>query len=115
MKPFDEITRQSREKALDIADRASESARQAAEAARARIQDGYGRARAATEDLAARGRVQADNLARVSADAIEKGKVQASKANSKLQDVAKKQPMALVAGAAALGALLGSLLPKRKD
>ena len=109
------IADRASEKALDIADRASESARQAAEAARARIQDGYGRARAATEDLAARGRVQADNLARVSADAIEKGKVQASKANSKLQDVAKKQPMALVAGAAALGALLGSLLPKRKD
>lgn len=115
MKPFDEITRQSRDKAQGIADRATESARQTAEAARARIQDSYGKARSATEDLAARGKVQADNLTRVGADVLEKSKAQASKANSKLQHVAKEQPMALVAGAVALGALIGSLLPKRKD
>lgn len=115
MKNFDEIARQSRDKAQDIADRASESARQTADAARARIQDGYGRVRSATGDLAARGREQADHLSRASADALEKGKAKASKANSKLKDVAAEQPMALVAGAVALGALIGSLLPKRKD
>ena len=50
----------------------------------------------------------------------ERGKAQAKRANSKLKDVAEKQPLALVAGAVAIGALLGSLLPKsgsadRKD
>ena len=46
-----------------------------------------------------------------------KGKAQAKRANSKLKNVAEKQPLALVAGAVAVGALLGSLLPKgaRKD
>ena len=49
-------------------------------------------------------------------EAYVKGKAQAKRANSKLKDVAEKQPLALVAGAVAIGALLGSLLPKgRKD
>ena len=52
----------------------------------------------------------------VASEAYEKGKAQARRANSKLKDVAEKQPLALVAGAVAIGALLGSLLPKgRKD
>ena len=84
-----------------------------AEAAKARIQDGYGRARAATSDLAAKGREQAEVARDAASEALEKGKAQAKRANSKLKDVAEKQPLALVAGAVAIGALLGSLLPKR--
>ncbi|WP_260583459.1 hypothetical protein [Sphingopyxis sp. PET50] len=45
-------------------------------------------------------------------EALAKGKAQAKRANSKLKDVAEKQPIALVAGAVAIGALLGALLPK---
>ncbi len=111
MKSLNEATRDAQAKAEELA----ESARQTAEAARVRIQDSYGRAREVGGELASKGREQAESLARVSADALEKGKKQATRANSKLKEAAKEQPMALVAGAVALGALLGSLLPKRRD
>ena len=84
----------------------------AAEAARARLQDGYDRAREATGELAAKGREQADAAREAAGQAYERGKAQAKRASSRLKDVAEKQPIALVAGAAAVGALLGSLLPK---
>ena len=138
MKPFSETARDTRAKASELAEKTAENARLTAEAAKARIQDGYGRARAATDELvdrtrattseladrtrvatselAARGREQAEVARDVAEQAIAKGKVQAKRANSKLKDVAEKQPLALVAGAVAIGALLGSLLPKgRKD
>ena len=56
-------------------------------------------------------------VAEAAGEADEKGKVQAKRANGKLKKAAEKQPLALVAGAVAIGALLGSLLPKgvRKD
>src|SRR3546814_17111989 len=54
MKPFGETARETRAKASELAEKTAENARLTAEAAKARIQDGYGRARAATEDLAAK-------------------------------------------------------------
>ncbi|MBL0916241.1 MAG: hypothetical protein IBJ13_12255 [Sphingopyxis sp.] len=113
MKPLSDTANEARAKATELA----ENARATAEAAKARIQDGYGRARAATSELAAKGREQADAAREVASEAYAKGKVQAKRANSKLKDVAEKQPLALVAGAVAIGALLGSLLPKggKKD
>jgi hypothetical protein len=48
-------------------------------------------------------------------EAYARGKVQAKRANSKLKEVAEKQPLALVAGAVAVGALIGSLLPKGRS
>lgn len=123
MKPLSETARETRAKASELAEKAAENAKATADAARARIQEGYGRARTATSELASKGREQAEaareaaghafeeGKARAS-DAYAKGKVQAKRANSKLKDIAQEQPMALVAGAAALGALVGSLLPK---
>ena len=117
MKPFGETARDTRAKASELAEKTAENARLTAEAAKARIQDGYGRARAATEEFAAKAGEQAGIAREAAGEAYEKGKVQAKRANSKLKDVAEKQPLALVAGAVAIGALLGSLLPKgvRKD
>ncbi|HZG32242.1 MAG TPA: hypothetical protein VEZ59_03150, partial [Sphingopyxis sp.] len=70
------------------------------------------RTRVATSELAAKGREQAGAAREAAGEALEKGKAQAKRANNKLKDVAEKQPLALVAGAVAIGALLGSLLPK---
>ena len=107
----------ARAKASELAEKTAENARATAEAAKARIQDGYGRARAATSDLAAKAGEQADAAREAAGQAYEKGKAQAKRANSKLKTAAEKQPLALVAGAVAIGALLGSLLPKsvRRD
>ena len=115
MKPFSETARDTRAKASELAEKTAENARLTAEAAKARIQDGYGRARAATEDFAAKAGQQADVAREAAGQALEKGKAQAKRANSKLKDVAQEQPLALVAGAVALGALIGSLLPKRNN
>lgn len=117
MKPFSETASDARAKASALAEKTAENARLTAEAAKARIQDGYGRARAATEEFAAKASEQAGVAREAAGEALEKGKAQAKRANSKLKDVAEKQPLTLVAGAVAIGALLGSLLPKgvRKD
>lgn len=115
MKSIDELTAGTRAKAQDAADRALTAAQETAEAARLRIQQGYGRARETAHDLSVKGREQADHLAQQTARAVEKGKAGAARANDKLRDVAEEQPIALVAGALALGALIGSLLPKRSD
>ncbi|ALC11827.1 hypothetical protein [Sphingopyxis sp. 113P3] len=112
MKPLSETARDTRAKASEFAEKTADSAKAAAEAARARLQDGYDRAREATGELAAKGREQADAAREAAGQAYERGKAQAKRASSRLKDVAEKQPIALVAGAAAVGALLGSLLPK---
>jgi hypothetical protein len=91
-----------------------QSSRDTAAAAKARITETYGKAKAATSDVAAIGREQAQQLSEKLAPTVARGKEQAAKAGTKLKDVAEKQPLALVAGAVALGALLGSLLPKRR-
>lgn len=89
-----------------------QNSRETAAAAKARIQSGYGKAKAAGEDLAAKGRDQAHQLSEKVAPVVARGKEQAAKANSKLQVAAKEQPLTLLAGAAAVGALLGAMLPK---
>src|SRR3546814_5608411 len=66
------------------------NARLTAEAAKARIQDGYGRARAATEDFAAKASEQAGVAREAAGEAYEKGKVQAKRANSKLKEAAER-------------------------
>lgn len=88
------------------------NSRETAAAAKARIQSGYDKAKAATEDLAAKGRDQAQQLGAKVAPVVARGKDQAAKANSKLKVAAEQQPLTLLAGAAAVGALLGALLPK---
>jgi ElaB/YqjD/DUF883 family membrane-anchored ribosome-binding protein len=88
------------------------SSRETAAAAKARIQTSYGKAKAATGDLAAKGREQTQQLADKVAPVVAQGKEQAAKANSKLKSAAQDQPLTLLAGAAAVGALLGALLPK---
>ncbi|PZQ21773.1 MAG: hypothetical protein DI569_10640 [Sphingopyxis macrogoltabida] len=136
MKPISETARETRAKASELAEKTAENARATADAAKARIQEGYGRARTATHDLAdrtrvatseladrtrvatselaARGREQADAAREAAGHAYEKGKAQAKRANGKLKTLAEEQPLAVVAGAVAIGALIGSLLPKRK-
>lgn len=114
MKPLNETARETGAKMNEAAQNAAESAKAAAEAAKQHLQDGYDRARAATTELAARGREQAEVAREAAEQALEMGKEQAKRANSKLRDVAEQQPLALLAGAVALGALFGSLLPKRK-
>ena len=117
MKPFGETARETRAKASELAEKTAENARLTAEAAKARIQDGYGRARAATEDFAAKASEQAGVAPETPGVADEKWQVQAKPANRKHKKTPQKQPLTLVAGAVAIGALLGSLLPKgvRKD
>ena len=85
-----------------------------AAAAKARITETYGKAKAATTDAATKASEQAHQLGEKIAPAVARGKAEAAKAGSKLKDVAEKQPLTLVAGAVAVGALLGSLLPKGK-
>ena len=114
MKPLNETARETGAKMNEVAQKTADNAKAAAEAAKARLQDGYDRARSATNDLAARGREQADAAREVAEQALEKGREQAKRAGSKLKTVAEEQPLALLAGAVALGALFGSLLPKRK-
>lgn len=101
-------------KVNEIAQKTAENAKAGAEAAKLRLQDGYDRARSATSELAARGREQADVAREAAEQALEKGKVQAKRAGGKLKSVAEQQPLALLAGAVALGALFGSLLLRRK-
>ena len=118
MKPLSETARETTAKVSEVAQKTAENAKLTAEAAKARIQDGYGRARAVTNELADRTRTATSELAargaarEAAGEALAKGKAQAKRANSKLKDVAEKQPIALVAGAVAIGALLGALLPK---
>ena len=90
-----------------------QNSRDTAAAAKARIQESYGKAKTATSDLAAKGREQAHQLSEKVAPAVTRGKEGAAKAGDKLKSIADTQPLTLLAGAAAVGALLGSLLPKR--
>lgn len=83
-----------------------------AAAAKARITETYGKAKAATSDAAAKASEQAHQLSEKVAPVVARGKAEAVKAGTKLKEVAEKQPLTLLAGAAAVGALLGSLLPK---
>ncbi len=84
-----------------------------AAAAKARITETYGKAKAATSDAAAKASEQAHQLSEKVAPVVARGKAEAAKAGTKLKEVAEKQPLTLLAGAVAVGALLGSLLPKR--
>lgn len=83
-----------------------------AAAAKARITETYGKAKAATAEVAAKAGEQAHELGEKVAPMVARGKQEAAKAGTKLKEVAEKQPLTLLAGAAAIGALLGSLLPK---
>ncbi|PKP98506.1 MAG: hypothetical protein CVT74_10780 [Alphaproteobacteria bacterium HGW-Alphaproteobacteria-13] len=114
MKPLSETARETGAKVNEIAQKTAENAKAGAEAAKQRLQDGYDRARTATSDLAALSREQAEVAREAAEQALEKGKAQAKRANGKLKSMAEQQPMALLAGAVALGALFGSLLPRRK-
>ncbi len=89
-----------------------QSSLETAAAAKARITETYGKAKAATTDAAAKASEQAHQLSEKVAPVVARGKAEAAKARSKLKEVAEKQPLTLLAGAAAVGALLGSLLPK---
>lgn len=88
------------------------NSRETAAAAKARIQSGYGKAKAGSEDLVAKGRDQAQQLGEKVAPVVARGKAQAAKANSRLKAAAEEQPLTLLAGAVAVGAMLGALLPK---
>ena len=83
-----------------------------AAAAKARITETYGKAKAGAADAAAKASDQAHQLSEKIAPAVARGKAEAAKAGTKLKEVAEKQPLTLIAGAVAVGALLGSLLPK---
>src|SRR3546814_14037973 len=83
MKPFGETARETRAKASELAEKTAENARLTAEAAKARIQDGYGRARAATEDFAAKASEQAGVARDPPGEASDTGKAQATRANRK--------------------------------
>lgn len=115
MKPLAETARETRDRAADLAERTAESARQTAEAAKARVQDGYGRARAATSDLAAKGREQAEVAKNAAGSAYEKGKEKAHVASSRVKEFAAEQPLTLLAGALAAGLLVGSLVSKKDE
>lgn len=85
-----------------------------AAAAKARISETYGKAKAGAADAAAKASEQAHQLSDKVAPVVARGKAEAAKAGTKLKEVAEKQPLTLIAGAVAVGALLGSLLPKGK-
>lgn len=114
MKPLDQTARDTRDKASELAEKAADSARQTAEAAKARVQDGYGRARDATSDLAAKGREQAGAAKDAASAALTTGREKAHIAGSRLRSYAEEQPLTLLVGALAAGLLAGSLL-SRKD
>lgn len=84
----------------------------AAVAAKERIQASYDKAREVTAGSVAKGREQARKAGEKLAPAVSRGKAQAVKAGGKFKQMAEEQPLTLVAGAVALGALLGSLIPK---
>lgn len=90
-----------------------QNSRDTAAAAKARILHGIDNAKATSSDLAAKGIEQAQQLSEKVAPAVKRGKEQVAKANSKLKAAAEDQPLTLLAGAVAAGALLGALLPKR--
>jgi ElaB/YqjD/DUF883 family membrane-anchored ribosome-binding protein len=115
MKPFGQTARDTRDKASELAERTAENARQTAEAAKARVQEGYGRARAATSELAAKGREQADVAKHAAENAYAKGKEKASVATSRAREFASDQPLTLLAGALAAGLLVGSLVSKKDE
>lgn len=85
-----------------------------ATAAKARIATSYSKAKVATSDAAAKGRAQAQQLGEKIGPTVTRSKKQAARAGTKLKQVAETQPLALIAAALAVGAALGSLLPKRR-
>lgn len=88
----------------------------AAAAAKDRVQASYDSARDAAATTMAKGREQARKAGEKVAPAVARGKAGAAKAGSRLKQVAEEQPLTLIAGAVALGALIGSVLPKgRRD
>ena len=89
------------------------SSRETAAAAKARIEAGYGRAKAVTSEAAAKGRDEAAKLAEKVAPIVARSKDGAAKAGNTLKTMAEQQPLTLIAGAVAVGALLGTLLPTR--
>lgn len=90
-----------------------QNSRDTAAAAKARIQQGYGKARVATDEFTAKGREQAHQLGETVAPTVARGKAQAAKARDKLSAIAADQPLTLLAGAIAVGALLGAIMPSR--
>lgn len=115
MKPLGQTARDTRDKATELAERTAENARQTAEAAKARVQDGYDRARAVTSDLAAKGREQAEVAKHAAGNAYEKSREKAHVATSRARDFAAEQPLTLLAGALAAGLLVGSLISKSDE
>lgn len=90
-----------------------QSSRETAAAAKARISESYGKAKAATSDVAAKGRERAHQVGEKVAPVVARGKEQAAKARTKLDETADTQPLILLVGAAAVGALIGALMPGR--
>lgn len=117
MKPLGQTARDTRDKATELAEKAADSARQTAEAAKLRVQDGYGRARDVTSDLAAdlaaKGREQAGVAKDAANAALAKGRENAKIAGSRFRDFADDQPLTLLAGALAAGLVIGSLFSSR--
>lgn len=89
------------------------SSRETAAAAKARIEAGYGRAKAVTSEAAAKGRDEAAKLVEKVAPIVARSKDGAAKAGNTLKSMAEQQPLTLIAGAVAVGALLGTVLPRR--
>jgi hypothetical protein len=85
-----------------------------AAAAKARISQSYGKAKAATSDAAARGRDHVQHLGEKAGPLVARGKDKAGRARTKLDETAQAQPLTLLAGAVAFGALIGTLIPGRR-
>jgi ElaB/YqjD/DUF883 family membrane-anchored ribosome-binding protein len=90
-----------------------ENSRSTAAVARGRVQSAYGKAKAGASNAADAGRSYASEIGARVKPAAERGKAGAKQANDRLKKAAEENPLTLVAGALAVGALLGTLLPKR--
>lgn len=115
MNSLSQTAQDARDKASNLAEKAADSARQTAEAAKARVQDGYGRAREAGADLAVKGRETAEHAKDAASAAYSKGKEKAKVATSRLQEFADDQPLTLIAGAVAAGLLIGTLFAGKSE
>lgn len=93
--------------------RATETARETADAARTRIETTYGNARAASTEMVAKSREQASAAAEKASAFAERGRDAAEKAGGVAADFTRKNPLSVLFGAVAAGALLGAILPKR--
>ncbi|WP_337827886.1 hypothetical protein [Pseudonocardia sp. TMWB2A] len=121
-----------RERAADALDTASSSARETAEAARARVATTYGNARDTSERLIEQGREKAGEAYVVGKEKAEEAyrvgkdkathaygvtKVEAGKLADKTVEQINDKPLAAVVGAFAVGAIAAFLIPKgnRRD